>query len=338
MSVEVWYGEKPRNPAEQKTLLELYQYLHPQQEHFVILHNFFAGQSNEIDLVVLKQDGIFLAELKHVWDTIVGGREGDWKAIRHDGTEVVLNPGRPNPFKQARRNYYGWKGWCQDHAEKIGAGLTQPCSTDWADVMTYIVCYPELPAGSTIDIGEWPVQAVGLSEFLPALVVRLSNKVRLSYQEMSCIPQLLGLQQWQLSPPPETSQATKELQPTEKLEDWRPSPFAVLVARGHTLSAPIFRLDEIHKEAITVGRETDNDLIIGDPTVSRHHAEIYRSSGRWVVCDLNSTSGTFLSFSGEPAPAKESRVQGRDFALKNNSIVRFGPAAYTFLLYESKEP
>jgi hypothetical protein len=46
-----------------------------------------------------------------------------------------------------------------------------------SDVMTYIVCYPELPAGSTIDIGEWPVQAVGLPAFLPALVMRLSKKV-----------------------------------------------------------------------------------------------------------------------------------------------------------------
>ena len=108
MSVEVWYGDKPRHEAEQKTMLELYQYLRPQPEHFVLLHNFFAGQSNEIDLVVLKHDGVFLAELKHVWDHIAGGREGDWRAIREDGTQVLLNPDRPNPFKQAQRNYYSW--------------------------------------------------------------------------------------------------------------------------------------------------------------------------------------------------------------------------------------
>ena len=83
MSVEVWYGSKPRHAAEQKTLLELYQYLHPQQEHFVLLHNFFAGQGNEIDLVVLKRDGIFLSELKHVWDRIVGGREIDGEILVH---------------------------------------------------------------------------------------------------------------------------------------------------------------------------------------------------------------------------------------------------------------
>ena len=324
MSVEVWYGSKPHHEAEQKTLLKLYQYLCPQQEHFVLLHNFFAGRSNEIDLVVLKRDGVFLAELKHVWNRIVGGREGDWKAICEDSREVILNPNRPNPFKQAQRNYYGWKDWCQAHAEEISMGLARPCPMDWTDVMTYVVLYPDLLPDSQIDIGDWPVQAVGLPAFLVALVVRSSQKVALSRQEMRRIPQLIGLQQWQLT------------QPTEKLSDWQPSPFAVLVARGHTMSAPLLRLDGINKEIVTVGREPENDLIISDSTVSRYHAEMYRHSGRWVVRDLGSTSGTFVSYGGDPDA--ESQVQGREFALKDNSIVRFGPAAYTLLLYEGEEP
>ena len=323
MSVEVWYGSKPHHAAEQETLLKLYQYLHSQQEHFVLLHNFFAGQSSEIDLVVLKHDGVFLAELKHVWNRIIGGREGDWKAICKDGSEVVLNPGRPNPFKQVQRNYYSWKDWCQDHAREISAGLMRSRPVDWEDVMSYIVLYPDLPPDSQIDIGDWPVQAVGLPTFLMALGMRSSSKVELSRQEMSRIPKLIGLRQWQLA------------KPTEKLSDWRPAPFAVLVARGHTMSVPLLRLDEINKETITVGREPENDLIIADPTVSRHHAELYNHSGRWVVRDLDSTSGTFVSYSGDPK--KERRVQEREFALKNNSIVRFGPAAYTLLLYEGGE-
>ena len=74
MGVEVWYGETPHHEAEQKALLELYQYLHPQQDRFILLHNFCAGQGSEIDLIVLKHDGVFLAELKRVWDPTVGGR------------------------------------------------------------------------------------------------------------------------------------------------------------------------------------------------------------------------------------------------------------------------
>lgn len=322
MSVEVWYGDKSRHEAEQKTLLELYKYFHPQQEHFVLLHNFFAGQSNEIDLVVLKRDGVFLAELKHVWDHIVGRREGDWKAIRENGTEVILNPDRPNPFKQAQRNYHGWKNWCQENAEEISAGLVRSCPMDWTDVMTYVVLYPDLLGGSDIDIGDWPVQAVGLPAFLFALASRSSKKVNLSRQEMMRIPQLIGLKRWKLA------------QPTEQLADWQPASFAALVARGHTLSSPILRLDKINRPVITVGREPKSDLIIAAPTVSRRHAQLSYHNGRWIVHDLNSTSGTFVSYSGDPDV--ESQVVGREFALKNNSIVRFGPAAYTLLLHEGE--
>jgi hypothetical protein len=323
MTVEVWYGDKSHHDAEQKTLLELYQYLNPRREHFVLLHNFFAGRSNEIDLVALKRDGVFLAELKHVWDRIVGAREGDWKVIREDGTEVVLNSDRPNPFKQAQRNYYSWKDWCQTHGEDICAGVVRSHPPEWTDVMTYVVLYPDLPDGSGIDIGDWPIQAVGLPTFLFALASRSSDAVNLSRQEMSLIPQLMGLKRWQ------------SIQPTQKLSDWQPTPLAVLVARGHTLSVPLFSLKEIDDKVVAVGRDPKNDLVITAPTVSRRHAKIYYRDGRWIVRDLNSTSGTFVSYSGEPDA--ESQVKGREFALQNNSIVRFGPAAFTVLLYENNE-
>lgn len=323
MSVEVWYGDMPSSKSEQETLLKLYQYLRSQQEHFVMLHNFFVRQSNEIDLVVLKHNGIFLAELKHVGNPVVGGREGDWKIIGEDGTEEILNPGRYNPFKQVQRNYYDWKEWCQANADRISAGIERPIPTDWTGVISYIVLCPDLPAGSRIDIGDWPVQAVGLPNFLVALGMCSSKGVNLSRQEMSRIPKLIGLRHWDL------------LEPTERLADWQPAPFAVLVARGHQMSVPLFRLDEIGTGTITVGREADNDLIINDPRISRHHARIYRRSGRWVVQDLGSTSGTYVSYTGDPE--KEVPVQDREFALQNNSFVRFGPAAYTLLLYEGDE-
>lgn len=324
MSIEVWYGSKPHHAPEQETLLKLYQYLRSQQEHFVLLHNFFAGRSNEIDLVLLKRNGIFLTELKHVWDRIVGQREGTWKAIDPDGNETILNPDRPNPFKQVQRNFHSWKNWCQASANEISAGLTRSQPMDWTEVMSYLVLYPDLPQGSQIDIGDWPVQAVGLPTFLAALTLRSSKKVELSRQEMSRIPQLLQLKRWQLI-----------AKPTERLADWKPASFAVLVARGHTLSTPLLHLDELNEEGISIGRDPESDLIIDAPTISRQHAQLIYRDGRWIVRDQGSTCGTFVSYSGDPS--MESQVRNREFALKNNSIVRFGPAAYTLLLYKGEE-
>jgi pSer/pThr/pTyr-binding forkhead associated (FHA) protein len=94
---------------------------------------------------------------------------------------------------------------------------------------------------------------------------------------------------------------------------------------------PLFRLDALKKEAITVGREPQNDLVIVDQRVSRYHAQILHQGEHWVVHDLDSTSGTFVSYSGDPG--QEKPVKGMDFALKNGSIVRFGPASYTLLQY-----
>lgn len=48
-------------------------------------------------------------------------------------------------------------------------------------------------------------------------------------------------------------------------------------------------------EVMTIGRHEDNDIILADPQVSRHHAEISMQGGRWVVRDVNSANGTFVN-------------------------------------------
>jgi FHA domain-containing protein/uncharacterized protein DUF1707 len=46
------------------------------------------------------------------------------------------------------------------------------------------------------------------------------------------------------------------------------------------------------REGLVIGRNPDCDLVIGDPTVSRRHAELRREDGRWVLADLGSSNGT----------------------------------------------
>jgi len=47
--------------------------------------------------------------------------------------------------------------------------------------------------------------------------------------------------------------------------------------------------------SVKIGRETDNDVIFNDDSVSRHHATLRSSKGHYFVHDLKSANGTFVS-------------------------------------------
>lgn len=45
----------------------------------------------------------------------------------------------------------------------------------------------------------------------------------------------------------------------------------------------------------TVGRDPGNDIILRDPKVSRHHAEVVFERGFFVLHDLSSANGTYVN-------------------------------------------
>lgn len=50
----------------------------------------------------------------------------------------------------------------------------------------------------------------------------------------------------------------------------------------------------VYKEAMTIGRAEDNDIILPDPGVSGHHCVLKKNrDGLWVLNDLNSNNGIF---------------------------------------------
>src|ERR1051326_8641899 len=60
-----------------------------------------------------------------------------------------------------------------------------------------------------------------------------------------------------------------------------------------TLGAIIFltgpragNIFQVTKPTITIGREPNNDIVISDPSVSRHHAEITIQNGVWNISKL----------------------------------------------------
>ena len=48
-------------------------------------------------------------------------------------------------------------------------------------------------------------------------------------------------------------------------------------------------------EVVRVGRHPDSDIFLDDVTVSRHHAEVVRRSGAFVVRDVGSLNGTYVN-------------------------------------------
>lgn len=46
---------------------------------------------------------------------------------------------------------------------------------------------------------------------------------------------------------------------------------------------------------IKIGRSHDNMIVIDDPRVSRHHAELRAINGHFVLFDLNSSGGTYIN-------------------------------------------
>ncbi|TPQ27906.1 FHA domain-containing protein [Methylomonas koyamae] len=91
---------------------------------------------------------------------------------------------------------------------------------------------------------------------------------------------------------------------------------SVLDASGRAVADFAFAKD------FRVGRSADNEVVIQDPSVSRHHCEIKFSGGAWWLFDLNSSHGVYL---------EGLRVSGK-LKLALPATVGFGPAAFVLKL------
>ena len=78
-------------------------------------------------------------------------------------------------------------------------------------------------------------------------------------------------------------------------------PWNGLPRRGHDAEAQILRLEEsVVNEynmgmMATIGRLSDNSVMIDNAAVSGHHACVFRDGDQFVVEDLQSTNGTFVN-------------------------------------------
>src|SRR5882724_6161247 len=73
------------------------------------------------------------------------------------------------------------------------------------------------------------------------------------------------------------------------------------------------------KEEIRIGSMEDNDVVLGDDTVSRYHCKITQEDNGYVLLDQRSTNGTFIN-----------KVRIREAFLKPGSIVSVGQTQLRF--------
>lgn len=81
------------------------------------------------------------------------------------------------------------------------------------------------------------------------------------------------------------------------------------------------------KHGLRVGRHPDNDWVINDLLVSRHHAQILQGSGGlWEVVDTQSSNGTFVN----GRCVTRYRLQGGDVLAIGHIVLHFDGAAVTY--------
>lgn len=341
MTVDIWFGQWPSDDATQSMVGDLYRLLQPQPQHYVALFTFIPPGGLEIDLVVMKRNYIFIVEHKFCEWKIIGSTEGPWKTYepKPDGEyeEHTMNPVNSSPYHQMRTAYQNFVNWCSFHHEEISKDVERDTFVNWRKARSYVVISPTLHKDSQITMGP-PTKCLGRDYFLTYELVQASIKseIELTDVEMGRIPKMLNLNLWN---PPEYNGAGLVGQTSLQQGSWRPEPFAELIAYGHKACESVFRINDIQKKIVTIGRAPDNDLVIRDSSVSAHHAQIEvetqpDGTKLYMVKDNGSRNGTYVSFNGVPSEARQAEPNRR-FGLKNYSFVRFGSTGFTFL--EQKE-
>jgi pSer/pThr/pTyr-binding forkhead associated (FHA) protein len=76
----------------------------------------------------------------------------------------------------------------------------------------------------------------------------------------------------------------------------------------------------LREPVITVGRSQDNHIILDDPHISRHHAQIRLRFGQYTLFDADSQSGTYVN----DVPVREHRLQSGD-------VIRLGATSLVYM-------
>jgi ABC-type multidrug transport system ATPase subunit/ABC-type multidrug transport system permease subunit len=72
---------------------------------------------------------------------------------------------------------------------------------------------------------------------------------------------------------------------------------------------------------LSIGRRSDNDIVLPSDRSSRHHAQISSDAGRWFVADLGSMNGTYVN--GERLTGESRWLTSGDTVTVGGEVLRF---------------
>ncbi|HET6549319.1 MAG TPA: DUF3662 and FHA domain-containing protein [Solirubrobacter sp.] len=78
------------------------------------------------------------------------------------------------------------------------------------------------------------------------------------------------------------------------------------------------RSELVGSRGAVLGRSRDCDVVLDDPNVSRHHAEVRPSGGSWIVNDLGSTNG--IKVNGRRVDGPQSLKPGDEIELGTSHV------------------
>lgn len=87
------------------------------------------------------------------------------------------------------------------------------------------------------------------------------------------------------------------------------------------------RIVALEQKIINIGRSTDNQIILDDAHISRHHAQLRLRFGRYTLFDVQSRGGTFVN----NVAIKEHRLQSGD-------VIRIGQTQIIYLEDDPDQP
>jgi hypothetical protein len=213
VAVQVWIGEKPEHPQERRAIIALASSLERLDGLYLILANFSVGGRN-IDLVVIKPDGIFIIELKYCDGKVFGDVNGPWFVEGSNGERKRLNPGRKNPYNQVISYYYSLINFLNEARPKF-LSPQKAATVDFRTCRRLVVIAPTIQEGSQVET-DWKVDLKGLDQLPPYLLAERSSEINLSEEEMLAIPEMLHCIHWSEISVLIGSGAANEAHPTER--------------------------------------------------------------------------------------------------------------------------